>query len=303
MGDKGQESLRRFHPRAVLEGSQGRASGLGGSRLGRAVPAGLVDAGMASLASFAVTVQAARSFTPAELGTYAIFYTAFIMTAVVPTHLLFSPAEIGSIAYAEPRRLRLLDQSLRHGLLLALGTAVIGILAAVVGTAGAPRDVVIPLALTSVACTAVSPVQDHVRRLLHSAGHSWKAAAVSTTQLAVAVCSLLIFNRLRVPVAWVPFGALLSANVMSLTIGLRLSAASRRSFPALDRLPVVVLLRSGRWLLLVGLTPAVARFIAGSWSPIWRAQPHLAMSRPRVWRASRSTSSTWDSRPYSRPDC
>jgi hypothetical protein len=92
MGDKGQESLRRFHPRAVLEGSQGRASGLGGSRLRRAVPAGLVDAGMASLASFAVTVQAARSFTPAELGTYAIFYTAFIMTAVVPTHLLFSPA-------------------------------------------------------------------------------------------------------------------------------------------------------------------------------------------------------------------
>jgi O-antigen/teichoic acid export membrane protein len=148
-------------------------------------------------------------------------------------------------------------------LLLALGTAMIGTLAAVVGTAGAPGHVVIPLALTSVACTAVSPVQDHVRRLLHFAGHSWKAATVSSTQLAAALGSLLVFTQLHVPVAWVPFGALLSANVVSLTVGLRLSAASRRSFPALDRLPVVDLLRSGRWLLLVGLTPAAARFIAG----------------------------------------
>lgn len=260
---KDQKILRRFHPRSVLDGYQGRARGLGGPRLRRAVPAGLLDASTASLASFAVTVQAARSFAPAELGTYALFYTAFIMAAVVPTHLLFSPAEISSIAYPEPRRLRLLDQSLRRGLLLALGTAMIGILAAVVGTAGAPGRVVIPLALTSVACTAVSPVQDHVRRMLHFAGHSWKAAAVSTTQLAAALCSLLVFSQLHVPVAWVPFGALLSANVVSLTVGLRLSAASRRSFPALDRLAVVDLLRSGRWLLLVGLTPAAARFIAG----------------------------------------
>jgi hypothetical protein len=260
---KDQKILRRFHPRGVLEGYQGRARLLGGSRLRRAVPAGLLDAGTASLASFAITVQAARSFAPAELGTYALFYTAFIMTAVVPTHLLFSPAEISSIAYPEPRRLRLLDQSLHRGLLLALGTAVIGMLAAVVGTAGAPGHLVVPLVLTSVACTAVSPVQDHVRRLLHFAGHSWKAAAVSTTQLAGALGSLLAFSQFHVPVAWVPFGALLCANVVSLTVGLRLSAAARRGFPALDRLATVDLLRSGRWLLLVGLTPAAARFIAG----------------------------------------
>jgi O-antigen/teichoic acid export membrane protein len=246
-----QRLLRRFR------------TGLGGPRLRRAIPAGLLDAGTASLASFAVTFQAARSLAPAELGTYAIFYTAFIMTAVVPTHLLFSPAEINSIAYPAQHRLRLLDQSLRRGLLLALGTSVIGTLAAVVGTTGAPAELVVPLALTSVACTAVSPVQDHVRRLLHFAGHSWMAATVSTAQLVTALASILLLGQLHVPVAWVPFGALLAANIVSLAVGLGLSAGSRRSFPALERLEVVDLLRSGRWLLLVGLTPAAARFIAG----------------------------------------
>jgi O-antigen/teichoic acid export membrane protein len=257
-----QKIPNRFHPRRVLAGYRDRATGVGGLRLHRAVPAGMLDASSASLASFAVTLHAARSLAPADLGTYALFYTAFIMTAVVPTHLFFSPAEIGSLAYPEPRRLRLLEQSLHRGLLLALGTAAIGILAAVLGAAGAPTGVVAPLALTSVACTAVSPVQDHVRRLLHFAGHSWRAAAVSTTQLIVALGCLVLFSKLHVPAVWAPFGALLGANIASLAFGLRLSA-SRRSFPALDRLAVLDLLRSGRWLLLVGLTPAAARFLGG----------------------------------------
>jgi O-antigen/teichoic acid export membrane protein len=228
----------------------------------RAVPAGLLDAALASLASFIVTFYAARFLPAADLGTYALFFNAFVMAAIVPTQLLFSPAEIASLPYGGPRRLGLLDQSLRLGFLPAVGAAVLGTLAAVAGSAGAPGAVVIPLTLTCVLCTAVSPVQDHVRRLLHFAGVSWRAAAMSVVQLLTVLGSLLLLTWLRVPTAWLPFGALLAANVLSLCLGLIL-AAERRNYERLERIAARDLFRFGRWLVLVGLTPAAAWFLSG----------------------------------------
>jgi O-antigen/teichoic acid export membrane protein len=240
------------HDRAVL----------GQAGIRRALPAGLLDAGLASLASFVVTFYAARSLPSAELGTYALFLNAFFMAAVVPTQLLFSPAEIASLPYRGRRRLGLLDQSLRLGWPPAIGAAVLGTLAALAGSAGASGAVVVPLALTCVLCTAVSPVQDHVRRLLHFAGVSWRAATMSIVQLVTVVGSLLVLTRLRIPTAWLPFGALLAANVVSLSVGLIL-AAERRSHEPLEQLAVRDLFRFGRWLVLVGLTPAAAWFLSG----------------------------------------
>jgi O-antigen/teichoic acid export membrane protein len=228
----------------------------------RALPAGLLDAALASLASFIVTFYAARSLPSAELGTYALFFNAFFMAAVVPTQLLFSPAEIASLPYDGRRRLGLLDQSLRLGCLPTVGAAVLGTLAAVAGSDGASRAVVIPLSLTCMLCTAVSPVQDHVRRLLHFAGVSWRAAAMSVVQLATVIGSLLFLTWLRIPTAWLPFGALLTANVVSLSLGLIL-AGERRNFQPLGRMAIRDLFRFGRWLVLVGLTPAVAWFLSG----------------------------------------
>jgi O-antigen/teichoic acid export membrane protein len=228
----------------------------------RALPAGLLDAAMASLASFIVTFYAARSLPSADLGTWALFFNAFIMAAVVPTQLLFSPAEIASLPYAGRRRLGLLDQSLRLGCLPAIGAAVLGTLAAMAGSTGAPGAVVVPLSLTCVLCTAVSPVQDHVRRLLHFAGVSWRAATMSIVQLVTVLGSLLLLTWLRVPTPWLPFGALLTANVVSLSVGLIL-AVERRNYQPLERVAVRDLLRFGRWLLLVGFTPAAAWFLSG----------------------------------------
>jgi O-antigen/teichoic acid export membrane protein len=235
---------------------------LGQASVRRALPAGLLDAALASLASFIVTFYAARSLPAAGLGIYALFFNAFIMAAVVPTQLLFSPAEIGSLPYRGRHRLGLLDQSLRSGLLLTVGAAALGTLAAVAGSAGAPGALVVPLASTCVLCTAVSPVQDHVRRLLHLAGVSWRAAAMSVVQLTTVVGCLLLLSWLRVPTPWLPFGALLTANVLSLSLGLIL-AAERRNYEPLERMMVRDLFRFGRWLVLVGLTPAAAWFLSG----------------------------------------
>jgi O-antigen/teichoic acid export membrane protein len=235
---------------------------LGQVSVRRAVPAGLVDAALASLASFIVTLYAARFLEANDLGTYALFFNAFAMAAVVPTQLVFSPAEIESLASSGRRRLRLLEQSLRLGWPTAAAAALVGTLAAVAGSAGAPGDVVVPLALTSLLCTAVSPVQDHVRRLLHFAGVSWRAAAMSVVQLATVLASLLLLTRLGVPTPWLPFGALLAANVASLSLGLVL-AADWRNYEPMERMAVSSLFRFGRWLVLIGLTPAGARFLSG----------------------------------------
>ena len=242
----------------AMRGAQAVARRAG---LSRAVPAGLVDAGCASIASFAVGLYAARFLHPAELGAYALFFTAFSMAAVLPTQLFFSPAEIASLPYEGRRRLRLLDQSLRLGSLPSIGVSAIGVLAAMAGSAGTSDTVLIALAISSFLCTAVSPVQDHVRRLLHFAGRSWWAAAMSMIQLGVTVGALLLSTELGLPTPWVPFGALFAANVVSLSMGLWL-AAERRSHPALDRIRFADVLPLGRWLMLTGLTPAVARFIA-----------------------------------------
>lgn len=235
---------------------------LGQVSVRRAVPAGLVDAALASLASFIVTLYAARFLEANDLGTYALFFNAFTMAAVVPTQLLFSPAEIESLNYSGRRRLCLLGQSLRLGWPPATGAALVGTLAAVAGSVGAPGNVVVPLALTSLLCTAVSPVQDHVRRLLHFAGVSWRAAAMSLLQLGAVLASLLLFTRLGVPTPWLPFGALLTANLASLSLGLVL-AADWRNYEPLSRMARADLFRFGRWLVLIGLTPAAARFLSG----------------------------------------
>ena len=61
------------------------------------------------------------------------------------------------------------------------------LLSAWLGSASADPgpDVTYALVTTSILAILVSPAQDHVRRLLHIAKHSWNAAAVSAAQLIV----------------------------------------------------------------------------------------------------------------------
>ena len=231
--------------------------------LRRTVPAGLLDAACASLATFAVGLYAARSLPPAALGVYALFFAAFVMAAIVPTQLLFTPAEIASLSSGGVARLRLLAHSLPLGMLPALLAALLASGAAVLATAGASISLIAPLAVTTAVCTFLSPVQDHVRRMLHFAGRSWRAAAVSVVQLMVCVVGLLLAPRLSIPGAWVPFGVLALANAVSLSAGLLFSAEGR-AHPALDRPSLRGMLRSGTWFVVLRLLPGVANFVSGA---------------------------------------
>jgi O-antigen/teichoic acid export membrane protein len=202
-----------------------------GTRMRRAVPAGMLDAGLAALATFSGTSYATRFLSPADLGTYALFLIAFLMAAAVSSQLLFSPTEIVSLRYEGVRRLRLLEKSLRLGFVPVLGAAIVAVLAAVLASAGAPGDVVVvvALALTSGACALVSPLQDHVRRVLHAAGYSWRAAMMSVTLLGTVLACLLLLHRLGIRPTWVPIGALFLANAVSLVVGWYWSAAGTTS--------------------------------------------------------------------------
>jgi O-antigen/teichoic acid export membrane protein len=229
-------------------------------RLRHALPAGLLDAGFASLARLAIGIYAARALTVSDLGAYALFFSAFVFASVVPMQFVLVPAELATLPAARRERLALLRQSLRIGMPVSVATALVATVAAALG-AEAPTRVLWPLALTMTACAALTPLQEHVRRVLHLAGISWHAAVVSLIQLGCVVLALLLLERAQTPAIWRPFGALTIATVVSLAAGLLLT---RRRQPAstLPRYQVSDLMRSGRWLLAIEAVTAGATFLA-----------------------------------------
>jgi O-antigen/teichoic acid export membrane protein len=233
-------------------------------RLRHTLPAGLLDAGLASLASFIVGVYAARSLPLSEFGAYALFFSAFILAAVVPAQLVLEPAAIATVsASADPlERLSLIRQTGRLGVFPGVVAALV-VSAAAWLTAEAPADVLWPLAITTATCSVVSPLQDILRMILHMAGLSWFAALVSLVQLSSVVGGLFAFDALGVPTIWVPFGVLTVANIVSLAIGVTL-AWSRLQPADIPRYDFRTLTRSGRWLLLQEVATASAAFISSA---------------------------------------
>jgi O-antigen/teichoic acid export membrane protein len=230
------------------------------SRARRLLPAGLLDAGLASLASFVVGVYAARFLPASELGAYALFFTAFLLAAVVPTQLILAPAEIAAVEAARVERVGLFRQSWRLAGPSAVIAACLASLAACLG-ANAPAGSLVALAVTTAACSVVSPVQDHVRRTLHLAGFSWRAALVSLVQLLAAVAGLAVFHAAGVPEIWRPFGALALANAISFSVGVILARREVRA-SSLQRYQAKALTGSGRWLLVLELATAAATFLS-----------------------------------------
>jgi O-antigen/teichoic acid export membrane protein len=84
---------------------------------------------------------------------------------------------------------------------------------------------------------------------------------MSATLLGTVLACLLLLHRLGIRPTRVPIGALFLANAISLVVGLLL-VGRRRDLEALERLRFGQLLRLGRWLMLVGLTPTAAAFVA-----------------------------------------
>ena len=231
-------------------------------RLRHALSAGLLDAGLASLATLAVGVYAVRSLSAAELGTYALFFSAFTVAAVLPTQLLLVPAEVATLLEGPHERLRVLRSGWRLGLPAAAAAAGLASAAAWLG-ASAPLEVLWPFAVTMTACGIVSPLQDHLRRSLHMAGEHWRAATVSLVQLAAIIAVLAVAERAAAPSLWRPFGALALANVVSLSTGYWLSRRDLRRVTGLSH-RIAPLARSGQWLVLVELATSGGLFVSSA---------------------------------------
>jgi O-antigen/teichoic acid export membrane protein len=237
--------------------------GEGSTRLARKLPAGMVDASLASLATFAIGITAANLLDARDLGVYAVFFTAFMFATVLPRNLVFIPAEVTAVSRPLPVRMQLLAQSIRLGLPLALIGATSVLIAAVITRSLTEPSVILALVATTGAAAVISPIQDHVRKMFHIADHSWLAAAVSTVQVAVTVLAVIGMIVANVAVPWIPFGALTIANAASLIVGLML-ALRVNATGGRPRLRFSELATSGRWLLLQSLAPSIAGFIVAA---------------------------------------
>jgi O-antigen/teichoic acid export membrane protein len=231
-------------------------------RLRYALPAGLVDAGLSSLATLGVGVYAARSLPTAEFGTYALFFSAFSVAAVLPTQLVLVPAEVATLLARGAERLSVLRWGWRRGVPIAGAAALAASTAAWLG-ARASRDVLWAFAVTMASCAVASALQDHVRRSLHMAGAHWRAAVVSLVQLLTIVSVLAVMELTGVRDVWRPFTALAVANLVSLSVGYVLSRHELRGV-AVPNYRVMGLARSGQWLLLVELATSGALFLSST---------------------------------------
>lgn len=228
----------------------------------RRIPAGLIDQGFASLATFIVGIFGV-GLGNAEAGAWALFFGSFRIATVIPSWLLFVPAEVAALPYARQRRITLLRQTIPLGavpaLLAAPLVAIAGLFALAVGSSGVPTSTLIAFTITGVAAAFLSPIQDHVRRMLHLSDRSWRAAAVSAVQLLGVGIGVVLISNSSLEDAWIPFGALAFANAVSLPVGLVLAASDTDTIS--DRLHLSKLFRSGRWLLTQELTYATGDFL------------------------------------------
>ena len=223
--------------------------------------AGVLDAGVSSAATFVVGLEATRSLDPDALGAYALAFSVFVLSGFVPAELVFGPTEIAAVDYPRGHQLPLLRVSLVRGAVVSALAAAVTSLWVLIAPADLPRDVLPPLAITCALATFLSPIQDHLRRMLHIAESSWRSVVVATTQMVVAIGGVAAMNVADVPPAWVPFGVLVVANTASLTLGLILILPQLLAKGSDIPIHRSRLLRRGRSLLVVGVAPSAAGFV------------------------------------------
>ena len=210
--------------------------------------AGLVDSGLASLATFAIGVYAVRALDPTVLGGYALVYQAIFLVGMIPANLVFTPAEVIAVEHPEPVRPVHLARSLPYGALFAIPAGLAVAIWIPIAPPEIPAGAITALTITGIATAIVSPIQDHVRRVLHSGGYSRDAAVVSGVQLGVAGVSIAVLHLGGLPVVWIPFGALAIANVTSFSIAVVLARLRTRGKSVERELEFGELVAAGRWL-------------------------------------------------------
>lgn len=225
--------------------------------------AGLLDAGLASLGTFVVGAYATRYLTSAELGAFAVFQSALFLAAVLPAQGALLPAEAAALGLPEDHRLAWLRSTVFSGLPLAVIASTAVLIAAALTPDTVRPEAVLALAVTAAAGIILSPLQDHVRRMMHVAKVSHRAALISGTFCVSALVALFVLHALDVPAPWVPLGALTIANGVSIFVGLTMSTdRNPESESPAGRSPrFFELWQSGRWLVFAGGISPLASFV------------------------------------------
>ncbi len=238
-------------------------------RLARAhsiLAGGVLDVGLSSLATFVVGIYAARHLDPVALGAYAFVFTVFTALLDPTAQLVFAPVEIESLGVPAAVRFQLTRKSIPLGGSIACGAALgipVVVYAWLALTAPAVASkTLIPLVLTAMVNTVVSPLQDHVRSMHHLCGSHLRAARVSFVQLVVVSCAIAAALVTRIPPQWVPFGSLALANLTSGGLAL---LESRVSVPAaLPKLNFRQIVTQGKYIFASGAVPSIATMIASA---------------------------------------
>ena len=219
---------------------------------------GVVDAGLASLATFAVGLVAIRTLSPSDLGIYAVFFSAFVLATILPREFVLVPVEVVIVGEPVDRRLGSYRKGLRLGFLVAVPSLIfVGI--AYAFTVGANSSIALVFLVTSGLVVLISPLQDHMRRMFHLSQESDLAMLTSLTQTVAAVVAIGVLLGAGIPAEWVPFGALTIANAVSLLVAIGL-AQRRAPIEGSAHLGFVGLTRRGRWLVMGASTKSAAFF-------------------------------------------
>jgi len=234
------------------------------SRITTDLPAGIIDAAFASLATFAIGLAAVNLLDNTGRGVYAIYFTTFMLATVLPRYLIFTPAEVDAVSFPEADRIGLISRTIKLGAgPAAVGATAVG-LAALVAAPVADTRTIVAFTVTTAATSLLSPIQDHVRKMLHIAARSWLAAVVSIVQFATAGVALFVMWTAGTPHPWVPFGALAVANLVSLASGWVLTLRAHRQIAGAGRINLRDLLSRGRWLVAQAAVPSATGFVAAA---------------------------------------
>jgi O-antigen/teichoic acid export membrane protein len=224
------------------------------------------------MATFLVSLLAVHELAPTDLGVYALAFTAFLFIATIPAALIFIPSEAAAIAAAEGAgRLGVLRRSIPTGAAVAALATAFGTAAMLAIPIDASWNARIGMAGGLLLLGLTSPIQDHLRRMLHAATHSWAAASVSVVQLGtVIVLAAAVLLAGLGHSAWAPFTILGLANLISLLVAVVFSRQALHGVTPYIGFTLRRILGVGGWLLSSQLAGAALGFalvaIVGSFS-------------------------------------
>jgi hypothetical protein len=161
--------------------------------------------------------------------------------------LVFTPIEVTTLELPRDRRLSILRRSVPLGGLTALLSGVAVCVATVPLVAKVSLTIRLEFAVTVIILSAISPVQDHLRRMFHQSGRSWIAARLSMIQMTIVALAIALALIAGVPLPLVPFGALTIGNLVSVLVGVKIAGWQPRiQLPAGSRRSDII--RGGGWL-------------------------------------------------------